>query len=1115
MLRRVKKYITGVSRYYLKSRTKAIEDHTILLEAGQGKNLNGNMFAIVRELNSNEAWKKMHAVFVVTKDTKEEAEKRFAAYNYKVTLVCRNTKEYAYYLACAKYLMTDNSFPPYFYKRDEQVYINTWHGTPLKTLGRSDIRNARSLANIQKNYLMCDYALFPNEFTRDVFMKDYMLENLYKGKVLLCDYPRNSALLDQQSADQIRKKMHLENKQLIAYMPTWRGSNRVAEGKIQRDILHKYFVRIDEKLNDHQIFYVNLHFLVANVIDYTQYKHIRPFPKEYETYDFLAVCDMLVTDYSSVFFDFAPTRKKIILFTYDLEEYMRDRGTYFPITDLPFPIVQNVDDLIAEINHDQPLRHMEEFLDKYCRYSDIQVSSKVLRLMICQDYSDLIVQDAPNNGKDNVLVYGGNLKKNIFNQLLVEYLGKIKASDPNKNIILCFNGTISERAVSVIQSLPEGVNCLALVKGFEASFIKRILVYLGMRSQVVEKCFHRLTSENYIYENNRLFYRIDPKKVIYYYDKPRYMYKIFEKFSCEKEAHIQNEVIVGVTSKSARYNQMISYFNKYYDKVIDHRHDDVRYLWKENEQLYYNDCLKVGNVIYHFSNKHQGLSIKALCVMVSSLPFPLNQLKMQVGEKSYDAKIHKGIYLGKGVYINLYTLMVPDADLQQLEIQNKVCFSYEDPEGFGLKKGIVYRLLHLKKGRFHNGPIKKFDDTATSAYYRQTSSNTLYLTIRKCNVTDSYKEQLKLFFAYYIAKILPMKKIILLFEKESERYEESASVLYEKLIDKGYDNAYFIIDAHYPHLNEIPKKYRSNLIYKATFKHYLYFFKSKTFLGSEALVHAIDLRISNKYALKKLQDQSIDYVFLQHGVMYMISLDSESRKFFKPFKTKGKYRVITSSKEEAKHFIELGNYNPEFIYITGLPKFDRNYLKKEADKIVIMLTWRPWEYNSARYDFESTKYYQMICRIFNAIPQAYREKVIILPHPLFFEAVKEAEFELKNYLNSETKYDNILREAKILITDYSSIAYDAFYRGTNVIFYWEEKDECLENYGPTTKLMLNEHNAYGDICYSAQDLSNVFEKNYCEGQQPEYIENYRHLVEYHDGHNADRLIECLKKDEII
>ena len=149
---------------------------------------------------------------------------------------------------------------------------------------------------------MSDYALFPNEFTRDVFMKDYMLENLYKGQAVLCDYPRNSVFLNPEYAAKLRKTLGLEGKQLIAYMPTWRGANRKAEISRQKQILEEYFSCIDPLLENDQIFYVNLHFLVGNTIDFQEYAHIRPFPPEYETYDFLAVCDMLVTDYSSVFF---------------------------------------------------------------------------------------------------------------------------------------------------------------------------------------------------------------------------------------------------------------------------------------------------------------------------------------------------------------------------------------------------------------------------------------------------------------------------------------------------------------------------------------------------------------------------------------------------------------------------------------------------------------------------------------------------------------------------------------------------------------------------------------------------------------------------------------------
>ncbi|MEG1733293.1 MAG: CDP-glycerol glycerophosphotransferase family protein, partial [Longicatena sp.] len=137
---------------YLKEQATPVNEQLVLLEAGQGKNLNGNMFAIVREICTNKKWVDLKPIFVVSKNNEEDAKKRFAYYGYQVELVIRNSDQYKRYLATAKYLLTDNSFPPYFLKREEQVYLNTWHGTPLKTLGKSDLKNALSLANIQKNY---------------------------------------------------------------------------------------------------------------------------------------------------------------------------------------------------------------------------------------------------------------------------------------------------------------------------------------------------------------------------------------------------------------------------------------------------------------------------------------------------------------------------------------------------------------------------------------------------------------------------------------------------------------------------------------------------------------------------------------------------------------------------------------------------------------------------------------------------------------------------------------------------------------------------------------------------------------------------------------------------
>ena len=171
-----------------------IDNNKILLEPGQGKNLNGNMFAFVREIMTNNKWKHLNIDFVVTKSNINDAKSRFELYGFNgVNFVIRNSDEYIKSLAKSKYLINDNSFPIYFIKKEEQIYLNTWHGTPLKYLGRSDLKNATSIGNIQKNFLSANYILFPNEFTRDVFMNDYMLENIGNNKVLLCDYPRNEA----------------------------------------------------------------------------------------------------------------------------------------------------------------------------------------------------------------------------------------------------------------------------------------------------------------------------------------------------------------------------------------------------------------------------------------------------------------------------------------------------------------------------------------------------------------------------------------------------------------------------------------------------------------------------------------------------------------------------------------------------------------------------------------------------------------------------------------------------------------------------------------------------------------------------------------------------------
>lgn len=1114
MFKKILKKKNDLSIAYMKQAKCPIDGSGFLLEAGQGKNINGNMFALAKELCTNPEWSEFTVYWVVTGDTLASAKSRFETYGYDVKLVDRQSKEYAQLLARVKYLATDNSFPPFFSKRPDQILLNTWHGTPLKTLGKSDIKNAKSLANIQKNYLMSDYALFPNMLTREVFMKDYMLEHTFRGKIIMSDYPRNSALLDEAVQKEIRQKYGLGGKQIIAYMPTWRGSSRTADAQIQKEILTQYFDELDVLLNEDQFFYVNLHFLVGNIIDFSHYKHIRPFPGEYETYEFLGMCDVLVTDYSSVFFDYAVTEKRVILFAYDLEEYMRERGTYFSIYDLPFPIVENISDLVKEINAPDSC-DIDSFLEQYCHYRSTEVPHELIRLMVKKEQGKLFIEDNPDLSDKLLLIYAGDLKNTHMNPYLNKQIDEVAVQNADKDILVCFRGNINDNKIRFLDDLPENVQYMGLVTKFNFTLPQLFMNALKIRSKVFDALFRGRLRKAYDAEKNRIFPGINPVHLINLSNKPHNINAVLERFDCRKTVWLHPVHFAGLSGASGRYRLMLRHFRRDYDEVKDVSSLPVGEYWEEDKDIYYNQNIQMANIKRRFINKNTMMIAKGTALFRTNCHFPLDQIKVEIAGQLYPSHMKKIIRLNRTMMLVKYTIKIMNEDIKTLEIQNKVNFYYEDEAGFGFRKGVKYNLFHLKKGKNKQGPIRVFDSEETSAYFRQSKNNILYLTVRKKNLTDAKSEQRKLNLAYWLAKFSRSSNIVLLYEKESSRYEESASVLYEKMIDLGYHNAYFILDKNYPYIDSIDEKYRKNIIYKGTFRHYYYFFRSKTFLGSEALVHVIDLRISNKHALDKINAKDINYVFLQHGVMYMVSLDSESRRFFKPMKTDGLYRVVTSSKAEAAHFIELGGYDPSFIYVCGLPKFDRNKWDPSADKIVIMPTWRPWEYNEARYDFQETKYYRMICRIFKAIPADLREKIVILPHPLFYDAVRDAEFELKPYLNIDQKYDDVLKETKVLITDYSSIAYDAFYRGCNVIFYWEEKDECMENYGPSTKLMLNEENSYGDICYCPDDLAKVIRENYSHSQTLQHQEKYHQLVDYHDGKNTERLIELLRKDGIL
>ena len=1023
--RRIRYYRSPERRYRDCWYSHPVNERYVMLEAGRGETVSGNMFALLRELRTAPEWKDYQVFFVVTDKTEAEAARKFAYYGFDgVTTVKRMSDGYLKLLASCKYFFTDNTYPDMFCKKPGQVLANTWHGTPLKHMGRANIEGARGLGNVQRNYFMADWSLFPNVLTRDIFMDDYMLRREFSGNIVMLDYPRNDALYDDEMRERVRKEQGIEGKRVYAYMPTWRGGDaKNVSAEEQTGRIKGYLRELDGRLADDQILYVNLHPFVSGRMTYDDYSHIRPFPEEYETYDFLNAADALVTDYSSVMFDYAGTGRRVVLFTYDLDEYIRDRGMYMDVRELPFDICRTADEVAEALGKDERPDYTD-FIAEYCGFRDAG------RPSCAKDFLDIVI--------------GGR-----------EPAGHCRIEKPERD---------DDKPVHLI-----GVSDLS---GGLSDELRKAIEKRQAEGRHVMVVFEGGMKESY----REAFRELDG------YDDVEY-YSLIGGVRTEDNPRETRRVLPGWRIDA-------------YNTIGKLRKADFGLIHGLMPVSSYSVREKGGDIVISFRQKRLSwLDHAYIC------------------EREYELE-RKG---------DRYSVTIPKEDLSSFKYRNQIGLI----DIFGAEHRIIAASRLDKIRRIIYTKIISLDlkKGAMACYLQEFVSGTA-LVVRDANYSDRLGQRIIIGIAYALAKLpFPRSKApVILFEKNSERYEESASVLYEKLMDKGCSNAYYVLSRNCPAWHAVPDRYRRNLLPKYSLSHYYHLFRSKTVIATETINHNVDLRPVSPFLKYWDLHAGINYVFLQHGVMYMISLDSETRAFFKMTERPGyKNRIVVSSKLEAEHFIYRGDTPPENLYICGLLKFDRSYREDEHDRIVIMPTWRPWEAVLAAEDFRSTTYYRFIEKIYDAVPDDLKDRVVVLPHPLIKKyAVAECANAGRNggsdvlkLMLPDITHEEVLRRTDTLITDYSSIAYDAFYRGANVIFDWEEKDETVARYGQTARLMLTEELAFGEVCRSDEELRAAIESVYGRPHSDEEERRFSRIVEFHDGKNTERFIEMAGKDGLI
>ena len=251
-------------------------------------------------------------------------------------------------LATSRYLINNNTFPWYFKKVAGQVYLQTWHGTPLKRLGK-DIANG----SLTKSYLdlmdresaAWDYLVSPSSFYTSALASAFG----YRGKVLEVGYPRNDRLSSnvEQHRNDLRRRLgvHDSSTILVLYAPTWRNYERTATGSWRSinyldentTLPDGYRLVFRGHTNTH-----SNHKGHSSAIDATHY------PDVTELY---IACDVLVTDYSSMMFDFSITGKPMLFLAPDLERYKSEQGFYFDFeNNAPGPILNSAEEVISSLH---------------------------------------------------------------------------------------------------------------------------------------------------------------------------------------------------------------------------------------------------------------------------------------------------------------------------------------------------------------------------------------------------------------------------------------------------------------------------------------------------------------------------------------------------------------------------------------------------------------------------------------------------------------------------------------------------------------------------------------------------------------------------------------------
>lgn len=490
-------FLSPYAKYYEKCR---IEDNVILYESFYGKGMTCGPKAIFNELLADKKY-----IHVWVYDNKEEWRDNFEKYDLKgnVKFVKIKSREYYRYLASAKYLINNSTFPACFTRKEGQIYINTWHGIPLKHMGYDMPNGNISVANTERNFLQASYLLSPDAHHTNMYTKAYKLDGIFEGKIIETGQARTDTIFNSKRSDvteSLRQKgINVEkDKKIVLYAPTWKGEN-FNEPKADIEQFENVCLKVNEIAGESVQLLIKPHQAVYNQLKNNtgilKGKIISP---TFDTNELLSAVDVLVSDYSSIFFDFLVTDRPIMFYIPDLQDYNRERGMYMDIDKLPGPATDDVEKLCEwlkepEISVAAKRANYKNIKEEFCKYDDGNVAKRIVKAIFEGDFSQVNIISTKTEKKKIFISLGRALQNGITHS----FLSLLNNIDYDRyDVTAYFYEAVAPDQVIRINEVNENVRVLVRTNYIFAKKTELIRLIIGMAFNA-KGIFGRILPEKY------------------------------------------------------------------------------------------------------------------------------------------------------------------------------------------------------------------------------------------------------------------------------------------------------------------------------------------------------------------------------------------------------------------------------------------------------------------------------------------------------------------------------------------------------------------------------------------------------------------------------------------